>query len=123
MLCPRSTQRIVFAFALATLQSQSLQLGAGPGAPPAARAVPTAKPQPTKEKEQDYSQEGFVIEKLQTMFRFEKDGTGRREVRLAGQGAERSRHARLWSTGIPYSSGNEKLEIENVACISQMARW
>jgi hypothetical protein len=123
MLCPRSTQRIVFAFALATLQLSLCSSAQGQGAPPAARAVPTAKPQPTKEKEQDYSQEGFVIEKLQTMFRFEKDGTGRREVRLRARVQSEAGMQGFGQLDSLTAQETKNSKSRTSVCISQMARW
>ena len=47
----------------------------GPAAKPAENS-----PAKAEEKTQDYSQEAFVIEQLHSRYRFESDGTGRRET-------------------------------------------
>jgi hypothetical protein len=83
--------------------------------PPEAKTTPTGKQQAAKEKDPDYSQEAFVIEKLQTLFRFEKDGTGQREVRLRARIQSEAGVQGFGQLIFPYSSGNENLEIENVS--------
>jgi len=83
--------------------------------PPEAKTAPPSKPQAAKEKDPDYSQEAFVIEKLQTLFRFEKDGTGQREVRLRARVQSEAGVQGFGQLIFPYSSGNENLEIENVS--------
>ena len=85
MFYPRSTHLIVFSFILAAFQLNLCGQARGQGAPPPVKGATTANAQPAKEKDQDYSQEAFVIEKLQTPFRFEKDGSGQREVRLGAK--------------------------------------
>ena len=43
-----------------------------------AKTTGPSKDQPKDKK--DYSQEGFVIEQVRTLYRFESDGTGRKET-------------------------------------------
>ena len=115
MFCRRSTHLIAFAFILAASQLNLCGTAQGQGAPPPVKGTTTAKAQPAKEKDQDYSQEAFVIEKLQTQFRFEKDGTGQREVRLRAKVQSEAGVQGFGQLIFPYSSGNERLEIENVS--------
>jgi len=114
MFHPRSTRVIVFAFAFASCQL-SLSGPARAQDPPPPKSAATVKMQPAKEKDQDYSQEAFVIEKLLTQFRFEKDGTGQREVRLRARVQSEAGVQGFGQLIFPYTSGNEKLEIENVS--------
>lgn len=115
MLCPRSTLRIVFAFTLVAFQLNLCSVAHGQGGTTPTRGSTTAKAQPAKESDQDYSQEAVVIEKLQTLFRFEKDGTGQREVRLRAKVQSDAGMQGFGQLVFPYSSGNERLEIENVS--------
>src|SRR3984893_11052305 len=113
MFCRRSTHLIAFAFILATVPLTFYNRASGQGAPPHPKRTSAALTQPAKE--QDYSQEAFVIERLQTLFRFEKDGTGQREVRLRGKVQREAGVQGCGQLVFPYSSENEKLEIENVS--------
>jgi hypothetical protein len=42
--------------------------------------VPAPPSPPIPAKVPDHSQESYVVEKLRTAYRFENDGTGRREI-------------------------------------------
>ena len=66
-------------FYLAQL-NQSGSRAQGQKQPPPPKTAAAEKPEPQKEKAPDYSQEALVIEHLKTFYRFEKDGTGQREV-------------------------------------------
>lgn len=67
----------------------------------------------SKEKE-DYSQEALVVEQLKTSYRFEKDGTGQREVRMRVRIQSHSGLEHFGQLIFPYSATNEKLQIDQV---------
>jgi tetratricopeptide (TPR) repeat protein len=71
-------------------------------------SVRTAFPQ------QDYSQEAFVIEQVRTVYRYEKDGTGQRELFLRVKVQSDAGVERFGQLIFPYSSGNEKLDVDSV---------
>jgi len=74
----------------------------------------TQTPPPVKEKQPDYSQEAFVVEQLRTLYRFEKDGTGQREVTLRVKVQSEAALERFGQLILPYISANEKLDIDYV---------
>src|SRR5256885_14840173 len=47
---------------------------------PCLAQVPAPPSSPIPAKVPDHSQESYVVEKLRTAYRFENDGTGRREI-------------------------------------------
>ncbi len=62
----------------------------------------------------DYSQEAVVIEHLSTAYRYERDGTGRRELSLRVKVQSDAGVERFGQLVFPYSSANEKLEMNYV---------
>ncbi len=78
--------------------------------------VPVPKPEPAQattlpDKPADHSQESYVIEKLRNSFRFEKDGTGRREV-YARIKVQSEAGVEQWGQLVMgYNSANERVEI------------
>ena len=62
----------------------------------------------------DYSQEALVIEDLRTSYRFERDGTGQRDVAFRAKVQSEAGVERLGQLVIGYSSGNEKLDMDYV---------
>src|SRR5437868_12709430 len=65
----------------------------------------------------DFSQEGFVVEKTRTAYRFENDGTGKREgyarIRIQSEAG-----VQQWGQLVfPYSSANETVDIAYVRVI------
>ena len=62
----------------------------------------------------DYSQEAVVIEHLSTAYRYERDGTGRREMSLRVKVQSDAGVERFGQLVFPYSSANEKLEMNYV---------
>lgn len=115
-----SRRTILFVFALLPIFyfSQLSQLGslrAQVRKPPApTKTVITDKPEPEKEKAPDYSQEALVIEQLKTFYRFEKDGTGRREMSFRVRVQSDAALERLGQLVFAYSSANENLDIDFV---------
>jgi tetratricopeptide (TPR) repeat protein len=82
-------------------------------APPAPPAKSVAEPA----KSEDFSGEGYVIEKLRTSYTFENDGTGKREtyarIRVQSEAA-----LQQWGQlVVGYSSTNERVEIPYVRVI------
>ncbi|MFZ1160264.1 MAG: DUF3857 domain-containing protein, partial [Candidatus Sulfotelmatobacter sp.] len=65
----------------------------------------------------DYSQEAFVIEKLQNYYRFEADGTGRKES-IARIRVQSEAGVQQWGQlQLGYNSANESMEIAYVRVI------
>ena len=62
----------------------------------------------------DYSQEAVVIEDLRTSYRFERDGTGQRDVTFRAKVQSEAGVERLGQLVIGYSSANEKLDMDYV---------
>lgn len=62
----------------------------------------------------DYSQEAAVIEDLRTSYRFERDGTGQRDVTFRAKVQSEAGVERLGQLIIGYSSANEKLDMDYV---------
>jgi Flp pilus assembly protein TadD len=73
-----------------------------------------ATPQKAASPAPDYSKEGYVIERLRTVYRFENDGTGRRElfarVKVQSEAGVREFGQLIFG----YNSVNEKMEIPYV---------
>src|SRR5262245_25763123 len=73
---------------------------------PALLAQQTAAPAPA-----DYSQEAYIVEQSRTTYRFEKDGTGRRE-RYMRVKAQSEAGVQAWGQlALGYNSANERIEI------------
>ena len=68
----------------------------------------------TKSQAPDYSQEAAVIEDLRTSYRFERDGTGQRDVTFRAKVQSDAGVERLGQLVIGYSSANEKLDMDYV---------
>ena len=65
----------------------------------------------------DYSQEGFVVEQYRSTYRFETDGTGRRET-IARIRVQSEAGVQQWGQiQIGYNSANEKVEIGYVRVV------
>ncbi len=115
-----SRRTIFFAIALLPIfyfsqlnQSGSIHAQGGK-LPTPSNTVITDKPEPDKEKAPDYSQEALVIEQLKTFYRFEKDGTGQREMSFRVRVQSEAALERLGQLVFAYSSANENLDIDFV---------
>jgi tetratricopeptide (TPR) repeat protein len=94
--------------------------------PPASTAPADSKSNASKPQEikspdtkQDYSQEGYVIEKMRTSYRFENDGTGRREL-FARIKVQSEAGVQQWGqVVVGYNSANEKIEIPSVRVLKE----
>jgi tetratricopeptide (TPR) repeat protein len=76
--------------------------------------VPAPPSPPLPAKVPDHSQESYVVEKLRTAYRFENDGTGRREI-SARIKIQSEAGVEQWGQLITgYNSANERVEIPYV---------
>src|SRR5258708_19117605 len=70
----------------------------------------------------DHSQESYVVEKLRTSFRFENDGTGRREIyariKVQSEAGVEQWGQLIWG----YNSANEKIEVPYVRVLKADGR-
>ena len=62
----------------------------------------------------DYSQQSFVVEKMRTAYRFESDGTGKRELSARIKVQSEAGVEQWGQIVIGYSSANERVEIPYV---------
>jgi tetratricopeptide (TPR) repeat protein len=84
---------------------------------PAKATDPVADTTPPKDA--DYSQEAFVIEQLHSSYRFESDGTGRRES-IARIRVQSEAGVQQWGQlQVGYNSANERVEIPYVRVLKQ----
>ena len=75
--------------------------------------TPPAKPAPKP----DYSQEAFVVEQYRSLYRFENDGTGRKET-IARIRVQSEAGVQQWGQiQVGYNSANERVEIPYVRVI------
>lgn len=71
-------------------------------------------PAEAKPQKPDYSQEAVVIEQLSTVYRFEPNGTGKRELTLRVKVQSDAGVERFGQLVFGYSSANEKLDMDSV---------
>jgi len=94
-------------FVLLTLLFSTALLAQTPTTP--SPSVPLAPAKPA-----DHSQESYVVEKLRTSYRFENDGTGRREIyariKVQSEAGVEQWGQLVWG----YNSANEKIEVPYV---------
>jgi len=106
MFSPRNAQIIALlltcSFGLPVTKTISAQ------SKPPAQAAEAAKQKP------DYSQEAVVVEQLSTAYRFESDGTGKRESTLRVKVQSDAGVERFGQLVFNYSSANEKLDMDYV---------
>src|ERR1044071_5033387 len=98
---PRNAQLIALLAIVSLLSGSFQSLKAQTKTPP-----PAQKP--------DYSQEAAVIEDLRSSYRFERDGTGQRDVIFRAKVQSDAGVERLGQLVIGYSSANEKLDMDYV---------
>jgi tetratricopeptide (TPR) repeat protein len=80
-----------------------------PAPPKPAKAEKTLPP---AEKAPDYSQEAMVLEQLKMLYRFEKNGTGQRDLTVRVRIQSEAGLQRFGQMIFPYSSANENLDID-----------
>ena len=81
------------------------------------REQPVPKPATTEkttaqEKAPDYSQEAIVLEQLKMFYRFEKDGTGQRELSVRVRVQSEAGLERFGQLIFAYSSANENFDVD-----------
>src|ERR1700693_1595145 len=92
--------------------------GAKATAPKSSEASPS-KPEEAKHEEakHDYSQEAFVVEQYRSIYRFENDGTGRKET-IARVRVQSEAGVQQWGQiQVGYNSANERVEMDYVRVI------
>jgi tetratricopeptide (TPR) repeat protein len=104
MPSPRNAQIIALALIL------SFQLAT----PATSRSQTPAKPAAGDKQKPDYSQEAVVVEQVSTTYRFERDGTGQRDLNLRVKVQSDAGVERFGQLIFGYSSGNEKLDMDYV---------
>ena len=105
MPSPRSARIIALLLAVSVLTA----------APLTSRSQTPAKPaEAAKQKPADYSQEAVVVEQVSTAYRFEPDGTGKRELSLRVKVQSDAGVERFGQLIFGYSSANEKLDMDFV---------
>src|SRR6478736_4601220 len=110
MPSPRNAQFIALALTFSLLTGfHSLSAQTSKVKP----AAPAQTAEPAKQKP-DYSQEAVVVEQVSTTYRFEKDGTGQRELNLRVKVQSDAGVERFGQLVFGYSSANEKLDMDFV---------
>ena len=108
MPSPRNAQVIAilvaFSFLFGSLKAQTN----------GSKAQAPAKSSEAAQKKTDYSQEAVVIEQLSSAYRFERDGTGQRELSLRAKIQSDAGVERFGQLIFGYSSANEKLDMDFV---------
>ncbi len=116
MISPRKVCLVALLFLVPgslVLLARSTHAQKVQGTPRSSAAI-AEKPDEKAGKSDDYSQEAFVVEQIKTAYRYEKDGTGQREVVLRVKVQSDVGVERFGQLIFPYSSGNEKLELDSV---------
>jgi Flp pilus assembly protein TadD len=81
--------------------------------------IEAPRPNAASSAEHDYTQESFVIEKMQSTYRFENDGTGRKEV-VARIRVQSEAGVQQWGQlQFGYNSANETVEIPYVRVLQK----
>jgi tetratricopeptide (TPR) repeat protein len=75
---------------------------------------PEGKPAEKSADTQDYTQESFVVEQVRTSYRFEKDGTGRKELYARVKVQSEAGVEQWGQVVVGYNSANEKIQIPYV---------
>jgi len=110
---------VVVAILLASFSAFASQ--AQSGGSPASKAAKTNPQDATVSKPEDhkhdYSQEAFVIEQYHSVYRFENDGTGRKET-IARIRVQSEAGVQQWGQiQVGYNSANERVEIPYVRVV------
>jgi tetratricopeptide (TPR) repeat protein len=127
---------LIFLFSCLLAASVSSQQSAPtPSNPSAAPQAPGAAPQSTgtgdksagipvgslnpEKKAHDYSQESFVIEQMHSYYRFEADGTGRKETKARIRVQSEAGVQQWGQLQEGYNSANERVEIPYVRVLKE----
>src|SRR5215813_2579282 len=108
MFFPRNAQIIALLTSVSLLLG--LPLGSFQSLKAQTKTKPPAQSADAAKQKPDYSQEAIVIEDLRTSYRFERDGTGQRDVIFRAKVQSEAGVERLGQLIIGYSSANEKLD-------------
>jgi tetratricopeptide (TPR) repeat protein len=83
------------------------------------KSAGTPAPAPKTENKRDYTQESFVIEQMHSRYRFEADGTGRKET-TARIRVQSEAGVQQWGQLLEgYNSANERVEIPYVRVLKE----
>jgi len=105
---------LVVLSCLLAVSARSQQPAPGSTAATAAQATDSKSEKKTDSKPHDYSQESFVIEQMHSTYRFEADGTGRKET-VARIRVQSEAGVQQWGQLLEgYNSANERVEIPYV---------
>jgi Flp pilus assembly protein TadD len=107
MFSPRNAQIIALLLTLSFVFATPLEAGAQNPPPPPVGL-------PADKQKSDYSQEAVVIEQLTSSYRYERDGTGQRELTMRVKIQSDAGVERFGQLVFPYTSANEKLEMDYV---------
>src|SRR5687768_353389 len=116
MLSPRNAQIIAVLLASSFLFGTPFQAAhaqTAPANPQAPAPTPQKSTEAAKQKP-DYSQEAVVIEQLSMTYRYERDGTGQRELIMRVKIQSDAGVERFGQLIFPYTSANEKLDMDFV---------
>jgi tetratricopeptide (TPR) repeat protein len=111
----RKTCLVTLLLVSSSFQFDRFIAAQSPQAPQQRQEPSGAKAPASEQKQPDYSQEAYVIERMATSYRFEKDGTGQREQTFRVKVQSDAGVESFGQLVFPYSSANEKLDIENVS--------
>jgi len=116
---------LLVASTLVAPRTASAQAGAKPGQPTPSQATPShgkpadARSSNSDQPKHDYSQEAFVVEQYRTRYRFESDGTGRRETVARIRVMSEAGVQQWGQLQVGYNSANERVEITYVRVVQQ----
>src|SRR5580692_6220907 len=116
---------LLVASTLVAPRTASAQAGAKPGQPTPSQATPShgkpadASSSNSDQHKHDYSQEAFVVEQYRTRYRFESDGTGRRETVARIRVMSEAGVQQWGQLQVGYNSANERVEITYVRVVQQ----
>src|SRR5580704_8074435 len=114
---------LLVASTLVAPRTASAQAGAKPGQPTPSQATPShgkpadASSSNSDQHKHDYSQEAFVVEQYRTRYRFESDGTGRRETVARIRVMSEAGVQQWGQLQVGYNSANERVEITYVRVV------
>src|SRR5215813_5330008 len=100
----RKTCFVTLLLASSSFQFERFIAAQSPQAPQQRQDPSGAKAQAAEQKQPDYSQEACVIERMTIFYRFEKDGTGRREQSLRVKVQSDAGVERFGQLVFPYNS-------------------
>lgn len=112
MFSPRNAQIIAALLTLSFLFGTPFAAANAQEMPPPPPGLkPTVK---AANQKPDYSQEAVVIEQLTTGYRYERDGTGQRDLTMRVKIQSEAGVERFGQLVFPYTSANEKLDMDYV---------